>query len=154
MSIPYYPCFQPGEGPPIYVPVEAVLDKGSGVVHTPEHGEVGVVVFERVKVDGVGIQVSQDPALLLCHKTWFIHSSVKLKVEAVLAVQPICCAWLSTSQRMLVLQARTMCLPPMFDICMDTRMSHRTKTKAKMNKAKLTLTTYMCSEVTNLIRDS
>ena len=102
--------------------MEAVLDEGPGVVHTSEHGEVGVVVFERVEVYGVGIQVSQDPALLLCHKTWFKLSSVKLKVEAMLAAQPICCAWLSTSQRMLVLQARTMCFPPMLEICMDTRV--------------------------------
>ena len=102
--------------------MEAVLDEGPGVVHTSEHGEVGVVVFEWVKVYGVGIQVGQDPALLLCHETWFILSSVKLKVEAMLAAQPICCAWLSTSQRMLVLQARTMCFPPMLEICMDTRV--------------------------------
>ena len=68
-----------GEGPPVHLPVEAVLDKGSGVVYTSEHGEVGVVVFERVEVDGVGIQVGQDPALLLCHKTWFISINIFYK---------------------------------------------------------------------------
>ena len=57
-----------------------------------------------------------------------------------MAEQPICCAWLSTSQRMLVLQARTMCLPPMLEICMHTRMSYRTKAKAKKNRVMLTVT--------------
>ena len=103
--------------------MEAVLDEGPGVVHTSEHGEVGVVVFERVEVYGVGIQVGQDPALLLCHETWFISIfSIKISNDKLMAAQPICCAWLSTSQRMLVLQARTMCLPPMLEICMDTRV--------------------------------
>ena len=59
--------------------MEAVLDEGPGVVHTSEHGEVGVVVFERVEVYGVGIQVGQDPALLLCHETWIISINIFYK---------------------------------------------------------------------------
>ena len=44
--------------------MKTVEDKWPLIVDTPEESEVGEVVFERLKVDSVSIQVGDDPVLV------------------------------------------------------------------------------------------
>ena len=44
--------------------MKTVKDKRPLIVDTPEESEVGKVVFERFKIDSVGVQVGEDPVLI------------------------------------------------------------------------------------------
>ena len=50
--------------------MKTMFDKRSAVIHTSEHCKVGVVIFERIKVNGMSIKISQYPALLLSNKSY------------------------------------------------------------------------------------
>ena len=54
----------------MFLPVKTVEDKGPLIVDTAEESEVGEVVFERLEVDGVSIQVGEDPVLIFGDHPW------------------------------------------------------------------------------------
>ena len=60
------------------LPVQTVEDERVLIVDTPEESDVDEVVLERLKINGVRVQVCQDPALIFCHHPWKVSLFLKL----------------------------------------------------------------------------